>query len=65
MIEDLQTVFCCDDKNDTKSAEISRWKSFCLKWQDLYPVFERQGKSERYEYYFTYLNYDYRMRNLI
>ncbi len=65
MAEDLRTVFCCDDKNDTKEAGSIRWKSFCLKWKDLYPVFERKAKNERYEYYFTYLNYDYRMRNLI
>ncbi|MEG2071252.1 MAG: transposase, partial [Bacteroidales bacterium] len=28
-------------------------------------VFERKAKNERYEHYFTYLNYAYRIRNLI
>ncbi len=63
--EDLREVFSYDDRNDTMSAGIERWKSFCKKWKKLYPVFGNRLDNERYNYYFTYLKYHYKIRNMI
>lgn len=62
---DLREVFCCDDKNDKKSDGIARWKDFCNKWKEFYPVFGNKIHNERYNYYFTYLKYHYKIRNMI
>ena len=62
---DLKRVFSCDDINDTSEKGIERWRSFCEKWKRYYPSFENMMKNERYRYYFTYLNYNYRIRSMI
>lgn len=44
---------------------MERFHLFCEKWSKYYPVFGEKLKNERYRYYFTYLNYDYRIRSMI
>lgn len=65
MAEDLHNVFACDNKDDSVELGIKRWKSFCLKWGKYYSVFVNKLKNERYIYYFTYLKYNYKIRNMI
>ena len=63
MAMDLKEVFSCDDKNDTKAAGMERWKEFCKKWKEYYPVFGNKMNNERNVYYFTYLEYNYKIRS--
>ncbi len=63
--EDLKEVFATNNRNDTSELGIQRWKDFCNKWSKYYPVFKRRAENERYRLYFTYLNYDYRVRKYI
>jgi transposase-like protein len=65
MAEDLKEVFVVNDKTDTKERGIKRWKTFCVKWGKYYPVIANKGKNERYELYFTYLGYHYKIRSMI
>ena len=62
---DFREVFRTDDRNDTKLQGIQRWKTFCLKWSKYYSNFNKKAENERYEYYFTYLKYNYQIRNMI
>ena len=63
MTMDLKEVFSCDDKNDTKATGMERWKEFCKKWKEYYPVFGNKMNNERNVYYFTYLEYNYKIRS--
>ena len=65
MAMDLKEVFSCDDKNDMKAAGMERWKEFCKKWKEYYPVFGNKMNNERNVYYFTYLDYHYKIRSMI
>ena len=65
MAEDLKEVFATNNRKDTPELGIQRWKDFCNKWSKYYPVFKRRADNERYRLYFTYLNYDYRVRKYI
>lgn len=65
MTINLRNVFSCDDKNDSVELGLNRWHAFCLKWKTLYPFFGNKAKDERYRYYFTYLKYHYKIRNMI
>ena len=62
---DFREVFRTDDRNDSKLKGIQRWKDFRLKWSKYYPIFKKKAENERYEFYFTYLNYNYQIRNMI
>ena len=65
MAMDLKEVFSCDDKKDTKAAGMERWKEFCRKWKEYYPVFGNKMNNEWNVYYFTYLDYHYKIRSMI
>ena len=65
MAEDLKEVFATNNRKDTPELGVQRWKDFCNKWGKYYPVFKRRADNERYRLYFTYLNYDYRVRKYI
>ena len=62
MTMDLKEVFSCDDKMIQKQQE---WKEFCKKWKEYYPVFGNKMNNERNVYYFTYLEYNYKIRSMI
>ena len=65
MAEDLKEVFIVHDSSDTQEKGIHRWKEFCVKWGRYYKTFKEKGKSDRYNLYFTYINYNYRIRHMI
>jgi len=65
MGNDLREVFQTENQNDSKSAGINRWKSFCEKWGRYYTNFIKKGENPRYELYFTYLDYHWTIRSMI
>ncbi len=44
---------------------MERWKEFCMKWKEYYPVFGNKMNNEWNVYYFTYLDYHYKIRSMI
>lgn len=60
---ELSSVFRSEE-GDTLEDGIVRWEKFCDKWSTLYPIFKKKS-AERIRLYFTYLNYDLRIRNMI
>lgn len=65
MAEDLKEVFIVNDNKDTKEKGIQRWKGFCSKWGKYYKPIKYKGESDRYDLYFTYINYHYMIRSMI
>lgn len=65
MASDLKEVFQTNDSSDTQERGIQRWEEFCNKWGKYYSNFKSKAKNDRYRLYFTYLNYDYRIRSMI
>ncbi len=65
MATDLKEVFQTNDSSDTQERGIQRWEEFCNKWGKYYSNFKSKAKNDRYRLYFTYLNYDYRIRSMI
>lgn len=63
--EDLKEVFRTDDRHDNKEKAQKRFKEFGNKWRKYYPSINKKTKNPRYELYFTYISYDYRIRNMI
>ena len=63
--EDLKEVFIVNDNKDTKEKGIKRWKGFCSKWGRYYKPIKYKGESDRYDLYFTYINYHYMIRSMI
>lgn len=61
---ELRMVFQSEE-GDTQEEGIGRWEKFCDKWGLLYPVFKKKKSTERTRLYFTYLNYDFRIRSMI
>lgn len=63
--EDFKEVFYTNNKEDTKAKAVLRFKEMCDKWSKYYKSFTRKKEDIRTHYYFTYYDYDYRMRNMI
>ena len=63
--DDFKDVFRTGDRHDSKTRGWARWLTFCKKWGRYYPSIGRMAKERRYLLYFTYLDYDYRMQNMI
>lgn len=63
--EDLKDVFRTGDQNDSSMKGWQRWMKFCQKWGRYYPSLQRMAEDQRYKLYFTYLDYDYRIHNMI
>ncbi len=63
--EELQEVFRTGDRNDSKEQGWERWVRFCDRWGRYYPSIARMASNERNRLYFTYLDYDYRIHNMI
>ncbi len=60
---DLKDVFQTARSDDSCSKGWKRWNDFILKHARKYPALNHM-RSERYKLYFTYLQYDYRMRRM-
>lgn len=65
LVEGFRKVFRTDDPNDSKKAMMERYRSFLNQWAVNYPAFKSRLKNERMELYFTYVQYDYRIRSMI
>jgi len=65
LAEDLREVFATDDKDDSPQQGWQRWQAMCQKWQGKYRRFSRLKKDPLYRACFSYLSYDYRIRNMI
>ena len=63
--DDFKDVFRTGDRHDNKSKGWERWVSFCHKWGRYYPSIKKMVEDPRYKLYFTYLDYDYRIHNMI
>jgi transposase-like protein len=65
LAEDLREVFATDRPDDTPEKGCQRWQVLCGKWQGKYRRFSTLQTDPLYRAYFTYLKYDWRMRNMI
>ena len=62
--EELKEVFNPNNPNDTIEVAWQRWLSFIERHKKKYPTLKKM-LTERYRLYFTYYQYDYRIRNMI
>lgn len=63
--DDFKDVFRCDDRNDSLSKIKNRFDALCDKWSSYYPYFKKRKDNERNCLYFTYVEYDYRIRSML
>src|SRR6056297_346753 len=63
--EDFKKVLNPDDKNYKRENAMERLRAFSIKWGKYYKHISRLPKKEDIEYYFTYLDYDHRVRRMI
>lgn len=63
--EDFKEVFYRNDSGDSIEAAKVRFAALCDKWAKQYSYFRGRKTNERNDYYFTYLQYDYRIRSMI
>jgi len=61
---DLKDVFQTARSDDSCTKGWKRWNDFILKHARKYPALNHM-RSERYKLYFTYLQYDYRVRGML
>lgn len=64
-MEDFDRVLNPDDNNYTKEQAMNNLVEFSKKWGKYYKYIRDLPKKEDIESYFTYLNYDYRVRRMI
>ncbi|MCF6240749.1 MAG: IS256 family transposase [Bacteroidales bacterium] len=62
--EILKDIFRTEDSSDTISKAWQRWIDFIEKYKKKYP-FLKTKTEERYRLYFTYIQYDYRIRSML
>lgn len=65
LAEDLREVFTTDDKDDSPEQGWEQWLAMCQMLQCKYRRFSSLKKDPLYRACFSYLNYDYRIRNMI
>ncbi len=63
--EEFRKIFRTGDSGYTKAGAMRDWQAFVRKWEKHYPVLSRIGKGHRMEWYFTYLEYDWRIQSMI
>lgn len=63
--KDLRAVLNPDDENYTKPMAMERLTYFAEKWGKLYRHIKKLPEKEDIEYYFNYLDFDYRIRRMI
>lgn len=61
----LKEVFVTGDPGDSPAKGWERFGRFCAQWKGKYPSIGRMAANERYRHYFTYLQYDYRVRPML
>ncbi len=62
---DLREVFNISDPTFSREEASDRFETFCVKWGSKYPYIKRLKNRHEMTYYFTYLQYDYRIRGMI
>lgn len=63
--QELKQVFDPDNKDYTANKAIDNFKQVMLNWSDKYPGLNRYRQKPDLHKYFTYLDYDYRIRRMI
>jgi len=62
---DFRFILDPDNENHTKEKALERLEFFSAKWGKLYKHIQILPNKEDINYYFNYLNYDYRVRRMI
>lgn len=65
VVQDFKQVFRTGDSSYTKRKALKEWEIFTEKWGKHYPGIKRMRDNERIEWYFTYLEYDYRVQRML
>lgn len=65
MANDLRDVFRTADRAYTPEKAWHAWQMLCKKWGNDYRSIKRMSADPGYRYYFTYLNYHYRIQSMI
>lgn len=65
VVQDFKQVFRTGDSSYTKKEALKEWEAFTEKWGKYYPNIKRMQNNERIEWYFTYLEYDYRVQSML
>ncbi len=65
MADDLRDVFRTGDRHYTWEKGWKAWQGLCEKWGKHYRSIKKLGEDPLYRYYFTYLNYHYRIQAMI
>lgn len=63
--EDLKIVFDMDKSEDTCEHAFKRAKEFSEKWSKFYPHLKNFSDKNEIRYYFTYLDFDFKIRRMI
>ena len=63
--QQMKAVFSPDDPVYTNDKAVEKFKHFISDWQEKYPVLNKYHKRKNLHRYFTYLEYDYRIRRMI
>jgi putative transposase len=65
LAEDLREVFRTGDRNYTPELSWAAWQALCGKWGENYRSIKKMKDDATYRYYFTYLNYHYKIQSMI
>jgi putative transposase len=65
MADDLRDVFRTGDRTYTPEKGWIAWQNLCKKWGKDYRSIKRMAEYPGYRYYFTYLNYHYRIQAMV
>ena len=65
MAEDLKGLFNNFDKDDTKEKAKEKVKEFIQKWEPKYSTIKNHFAEDELDYYFTYVEYDPKIRRYI
>jgi transposase-like protein len=63
--KDLAAVFDMDKSDDSKEQAFKRAKEFSEKWSKFYPHLKKFSDENEIRYYFTYLDYDFKIWRMI
>lgn len=63
--KDLAVVFDMDKSDDTQELAFKRSREFSEKWSSFYPHLKKFNDENEIRYYFTYLNFDFKIRRMI
>lgn len=63
--DDLKLVFEMDNQNDSIDKAYKRAKKFSDKWSKFYPHINKFADIDQMRYYFTYLDFNHKIRRMI